>query len=58
MTAANVNEVLLAPGSNEESDLVMSEFNNKFTITNCGDTDGIFGCRIMRCHSKQVTLDV
>ena len=36
MTAASVNEVLLAPSFKEESDLVMSAINNKFTITDCG----------------------
>jgi hypothetical protein len=56
MSATSVDDIILASDSKLESDLAASQINDKFTTTDCGDTEWILGCRITRCRSKRLLM--
>ena len=56
MSATSVDDILLVSDSVSESDRATSEINDKFTITDIGNTEWILGCRITRFRSKRVLM--
>jgi hypothetical protein len=52
ISATSVNNLLLTSNSKTESDLAMSQIQEKFAITDGGNTQGLLGCCIHRWRNK------
>ena len=56
MSATSVDDIILASDSKSESDHASQEINDKFTVTDGGNTEWILGCRITRNRSKRLLM--
>ena len=56
MSATSVDDIILASDSKSESDQASKEINDKFTVTDGGNTEWILGCRITRNRSKRLLM--
>jgi hypothetical protein len=54
ISATSVDDLLLASNSKSESDLAASQIQQKFAITDGGDTQWLLGCRIRRWRDKRL----
>jgi hypothetical protein len=56
MSATSVDDIILAFDSKSESDLATRQINEKFTTTDCRNTEWILGCCITCCRSKRLLM--
>ena len=56
MSATSVDDIILASDSKSELDQASKEINDKFTVTDGGNTEWILGCRITQNRSKRLLM--
>jgi len=54
ISATSVDDLLLMSDSKAESDLAAAQIQNKFTITNSGNTEWLLGCHICRWRDRKL----
>jgi hypothetical protein len=56
ISATSVDDLLIASDSKAESDLATSQIQDKFAITDGGDTHWLLGCRIRRWRDRRILM--
>ncbi len=56
ISASSVDDLLIASSSKSESDLTASQIQEKFAITDGGDTEWLLGCRIRRWRERRLLM--